>query len=145
MFTDEEMASAILACNNPKNIKKLGSRVRDFDETVWDRKCRDVMMLANYRKYQQNAELRHELLRTMGTELVECNPTDCRWGIGLAMNDNRVFDSRNWRGENWLGKILTKIRDRFMAEEKYADEVRQVKAELQGEARRRDAEYGLMQ
>ena len=66
-------------------------------------------------KFAQNATLRQALLDTVGTELVEASPFDRIWGIGLAATDARATDPSQWRGQNLLGKILTRVRDELLA------------------------------
>ena len=37
--------------------------------------------------------------------------SDRIWGVGLAVEDARIFDERKWRGQNLLGKALMEVRD----------------------------------
>ena len=32
---------------------------------------------------------------------------------GLAENDPKALDRKNWRGTNWLGEVLTELRDEY--------------------------------
>lgn len=42
---------------------------------------------------------------------MEASPYDCIWGIGMAEGDPGIEDRDNWRGANWLGEILTGLRE----------------------------------
>ena len=38
------------------------------------------------------------------------------WGIGLAEDDERAWDESTWEGKNYLGYVITEVRDELMAE-----------------------------
>uniref|UniRef100_A0A183BN76 DUF1768 domain-containing protein n=1 Tax=Globodera pallida TaxID=36090 RepID=A0A183BN76_GLOPA len=113
MFGDEESASAIIRSTNPKEIKRMGAQIRLFDTEKWRQVSILVMTVANWMKYQQNAELRIQLLSTAGSLLVEAAPNDNYWGIGN--NIANAQDVQKWNGKNVMGRILTKIRDNFLS------------------------------
>jgi ribA/ribD-fused uncharacterized protein len=73
------------------------------------------MDLACYFKFSQNPELLKQLLSTKGTILVEASPTDTLWGVGMNYYDDRILDPANWRGKNWLGEVLTALRDCYLS------------------------------
>ena len=45
---------------------------------------------------------------------MEASPTDKIWGIGLSKDDPRAADRSKWRGTNWLGEILTEVREEIL-------------------------------
>ena len=59
----------------------------------------------NKPKYEQNKDLKKLLLSTGNKMLVEASPYDDYWGIGKEFN-----------GENKLGKILMKVREKLGGE-----------------------------
>jgi ribA/ribD-fused uncharacterized protein len=111
LFGDLEVAMRILATSCPKGHKSLGRKVRGFDEQLWRRERERIVYEGNHAKFTQNAELLAALLATAGTELVEASPLDRIWGVGLAAEDPRIQDPAQWRGQNLLGKVLTRLRE----------------------------------
>lgn len=113
-FKDLETAQKILATSDPKEQKRLGREVKNFDKAVWDSKCENVVYVANREKYKQNPHMLKTLLGTGNTTLVEASRYDKLWGIGMSEWDQGVDDPANWKGQNLLGKTLTKLRDDFV-------------------------------
>jgi len=115
LFGDAEVAAEILQAMAPRQHKALGRRVRGFTEAIWKANREAIVTDGSRAKFTQNPELRQALLDTAGTELVEASPFDRIWGIGLAATDPRAEDPAQWRGQNLLGKILTRVRDELLA------------------------------
>ena len=114
-FDDDDTAAAIMAADHPREHKALGRKVKGFDDTIWKRERLNIVKAGNRAKFTQNPELLRLLLETAGTTLVEASPYDKIWGIGLAATDPRAQDPATWKGQNLLGKILTKLRDELLA------------------------------
>jgi len=36
------------------------------------------------------------------------------WGVALAWDDPKILDQANWAGTNWLGEVLTDLRDNLL-------------------------------
>ena len=111
LFGDKEIWEQILGCNDPKQIKALGRKVRGFDQAVWDRFKYPIVLNGNWCKFSQNQELREFLLSTGDSVLVEASPYDNIWGIKLSADAPEAQDPFLWRGENLLGFALMEVRD----------------------------------
>ena len=111
LFGDDEILKQILACDNPKQIKDFGRKVRGFDEAVWNKFKYAIVLLGNWHKFNQNIELKDFLLSTGDKILVEASPYDIIWGIGLAENCTESQNPMLWRGQNLLGFALMEVRD----------------------------------
>jgi ribA/ribD-fused uncharacterized protein len=88
----------------------MGRRVQGFDEEVWAAARFDIVVAASVAKFGQHPELCGFLLGTAGRVLVEASPQDRVWGIGLAADDMRARDPRQWLGLNLLGFALMRAR-----------------------------------
>lgn len=111
LFEDEQIAQQILLTKKPRDQKALGRKVRNFDPVVWNNHCKKIVYDANYAKFTQNEALRTSLFNTAGTTLVEASPYDKIWGIGLTASEPDAQDRTKWQGTNWLGEVLTQLRD----------------------------------
>ena len=108
---DAEALAAILAADEPGRIKALGRKVRGFDEARWTAARFDIVVRGSTAKFGQDERLRHYLLGTGASVLVEASPTDRIWGIGLTADDPRARDPRAWLGTNVLGFALMHARE----------------------------------
>lgn len=111
LFGDETARDKIMKTSDPQQQKIHGRSVKGFDDATWKAAARDIVYRGNHAKFSQDEELRNVLLSTKGTTLVEASPTDQIWGIGLASYDSRAQNRICWRGTNWLGQVLTQVRD----------------------------------
>lgn len=111
VFKDWATEQKIMSADTPDLQKSLGRMVRPFDEQVWFSVAKRIVYTGNYFKFTQNKKYFDELLDTDGYTLVEASPVDRLWGIGLAENDERARSRDTWQGKNWLGEILTNLRE----------------------------------
>jgi len=114
LFGDAEHAELILEATEPRDQKKLGRQVKNFDEKIWGENCKKIVHAGNVAKFSQNDDLKEIMFATKGTILVEAAPRDRIWGIGLGKDNPKALDKRNWRGKNLLGYILTDVREELM-------------------------------
>lgn len=111
IFGDEEVRQQILAEYNQMTMKKLGRKVRGYDDHIWKDKRFDVVVKGNVAKFSQNEKLRNFLISTGDKIIVEASPKDNVWGIGLDESSPDAIRPRNWQGENLLGFALMEARD----------------------------------
>lgn len=109
-FRDDETRDLIQKESNPKHVKALGRRVKNFNAEEWMMKSYIFMIAVNNAKFRENERLKQVLLLTGDKTLVEASPYDKIWGIGLHWNDDDVLDETKWKGMNLLGKALMEVR-----------------------------------
>lgn len=110
MFNDKEIATQIMATNDPSKQKALGRQVKNFDVTRWNAIAQHIVFQGNLAKFTQNEALLADLKATKGTILVEASPYDTIWGIGLNEETARITPVKDWKGTNWLGIALEKVK-----------------------------------
>lgn len=113
LFGDEAAAAAILATPDPSVQKRLGQTVAAFDQATWDAHKVDIVHRGSIAKFGQNDGAWRQLFATGPAMLVQANPRDWIWGVGLSADDSAINSPGNWRGENLLGRILTDVRSRL--------------------------------
>ena len=124
LFNDEEILEKIMKENDPSKQKLLGKQVKNFKKELWEEiepngkpRCWNYVYKGNYAKVTQHPELKQFLLGTNSADIVEASPFDRIWGIGLGENDPKAQDKSQWRGTNWLGEILTTLRNNLLLSE----------------------------
>lgn len=78
MFKDKEIAKRILSTDSTRIIKRLGSRIKNFDAKYWDAKAYNIMKALIRASLQQNYRKRKALTST-GNALLTHIPETSRW------------------------------------------------------------------
>lgn len=110
LFGDMTTAAKILATADFKTIKQLGRKVKPFDNQIWIANREPIMYRGLLAKFEQNPEIKQQLLDTGDCLLAECAQLDKVWGIGLRMTSPNRFYPEKWKGLNLLGKTLMAVR-----------------------------------
>lgn len=113
-FGDIEIAKKIMETEDPKEAKRLGRLVRDFDNEKWEGYRETAMWTALTLRYRDDSRFRDYLGKPefKGKKFVEANPYDIIWSCGLLEDDPRIdLGEGTWPGLNLLGKLLNKLRD----------------------------------
>ena len=111
-FHDDETAAEILKADTPKEAKKLGRKVKGFNDRDWAYGREYAMRVALLAKFTQNEDLKEELIsdKYNGLQFVEASPYDNIWGIGY--DTEHAFDViEDFWGQNLLGKRINQGRD----------------------------------
>jgi ribA/ribD-fused uncharacterized protein len=110
LFEDNEIAKLIMKESNPREQKKYGRMIKNFDKSTWDKNCLAIVYEGNLAKFSQNEDLKEEMLSTGNRIFVEASPLDNIWGIGLAEDTAGIDNPSFWLGLNLLGQALTLVK-----------------------------------
>lgn len=113
LFNDTEIMEKIISCASPAEAKKLGRRVKGYDDALWLQHRYGIVMQGNYLKFSQNKPLKDFLLTTGNRILAEASPVDGIWGIGMVADNPDALQPEKWYGLNLLGFALMEVRDRI--------------------------------
>lgn len=108
-FQDWDIWAQMMKTDDPAEVKALGRKVKNFNPIDWDMVCEQIMYRGCFEKFNQNADIQKSLLKLSHKKFVEASPYDRIWGIGLGENDTQIFDEKNWKGKNLLGKVLDRV------------------------------------
>lgn len=111
LFKDEDAFQAVLKSKTPGEAKKIGRRVRHFDDALWKANGYRMVIEGSIHKFRQNRAMGEYLINTGNRVLVEASPVDEIWGVGLTKDSDQVLNPETWRGLNLLGFALMEARD----------------------------------
>jgi len=111
---DPGRAREIMNTDDPLKCYQIGQNV-SISIQNWNERALEIMFDGCFAKFEQNQPLKEFLLSTNTTVLLNASPFDKFWGIGLGINHPDIFTPEAWPegAKNWLGKVLSKVRDRF--------------------------------
>ncbi len=112
-FDDTKTAKEILSKKDVAEIKALGRKVSNYDDSTWNGVRQIIVYQGLLAKFSQNKELKEKLKSTDNFTLAECAVKDRIWGIGLSMTDEDRFDKSKWKGQNLLGYALMLVREQL--------------------------------
>lgn len=107
-FEDHESYNQIIG-KSPKIAKRIGRKIKNFNQEEWDVVKFDFMYMSIYRKYKICKPFKDIVDQIYKENLypVEASPYDRIWGIGYNKNDAED-NIQNW-GLNLLGKCIAKL------------------------------------
>jgi ribA/ribD-fused uncharacterized protein len=110
-FEDWDALVEIMKEDDPKKQKKLGRQVKGFIDWKWEAIARDVVYDGCWAKFSQSSDLGKKLLFETDMIIAEASPYDTIWGIGCDEHQIEATCPKLWRGKNWLGQVLMKIKE----------------------------------
>ncbi len=114
LFNDNIISKEILNSKTPIEVKKLGRKIKNFDEKKWLEARFNIVVQWNIYKFKQNEKLKEFLLSTGNKIIVEASPVDKIWGIWMSFDNPNSNNPELWKGQNLLGFALCKVRDKLL-------------------------------
>ncbi|KAL3470172.1 hypothetical protein BJX99DRAFT_251433 [Aspergillus californicus] len=100
----------IMRTNSPKSQKMLGRKVPNFDQLLWEKASRDIVIAGCTARAEVDEELKGLYLASGERVFVEGSRNDRVWGVGLDWKSKEILDEKNWRGRNRLGEAHNEAR-----------------------------------
>ena len=119
-FDDMDAFYEIKKATTPEQAKKIGRKVKGFDDKIWDKVKYEIMLAGVYAKFSQNKDLKAFILSPEfeNKDFVEGSPFDGIWGVKMSYENPDIDNPENWNGENLLGKVLNKVREKIKNDER---------------------------
>ena len=110
--SDQRAVKAIMDEAEPVKQKALGKTLIDFDQNLWQASARDIILPGLISKFEQCASCKEMLLATGTRSIVEGNPHDTFFGVGVSIHSPAIWNPAMHKGKNVMGKMLVAIRDK---------------------------------
>ena len=111
LMGDKDIFEQLKDSKNPSYSKKLGRKIKNFDEKLWEKERPNVALYGLTFKFTSFPMLRDKLISTKNAILVEAAPYDRIWGVGMRSNDPNIRVPKKWKGQNILGFTLMNVRE----------------------------------
>lgn len=115
-FHDEYRCKKILQTFDSKILNQLVKDIVNYDDKIFSGRRQIILYQANLDKFRYNIELKNQLLATNDAVIALCNKYDLVNGIGLNVDDSRIYKTKNWLGSNLHGFSLMEVRSTLKKE-----------------------------
>lgn len=106
-FGDAAAANLIRVCRSPQTAKRLGRKVKWFNEQQWSLVREEIMYMCLLAKFSHCNDAWSVMDEARGRTFVEASPHDRIWGIGFRARE--APRKRALWGQNLLGKTLNRV------------------------------------
>ena len=110
LMWDKESFNTILKADTPTKVKRLGRKVKEFNEELWQKNVCRIARTIMIEKFMQIPELAKILFSTNNSYIAEASSYDKNWGIGLSIHHHNIYYPSKWKGSNILGWALMEAR-----------------------------------
>lgn len=96
LFQDDASLAQILECETPREAKKLGRQVSNFDTKTWGERCFDIVVAGNRAKFQ-DLPLREFLVSTayaVEREADSATELDSSGSLSLAAEERETYQTQ---------------------------------------------------
>jgi len=112
-FGDQEAVRAIMEEKMPAKQKQIGKAIKNLDTAQWQASAQDIILPGLVSKFEQNIECKDMLSKTGERDIIEANPYDLFFGVGISIHSPAVWQSSNYKGKNIMGKMLQIVREKI--------------------------------
>ena len=110
LFGDNSTDLNILKETDPYKNNSLDNKVNGYRKPLWEQKAYNILKRVNEEKCTINHDAKQALLNTGTRRIGEASP-DHLYGTGIIISSPTATDTSKRIGKNWMGQILTEIRD----------------------------------
>ena len=109
LFGDDEQKSKIMSTTNPFAIKRLGSKVCNYDAQKWKEASTAIVYRGLKEKFSQHLSLKQTLISTGGLKIAEASK-DKFWGTGVSLHDRLALREDQWYGDGKMCELYSKLK-----------------------------------
>lgn len=129
-FGDSKAAQQIRDASDPREMKRIGEHIRNYDHREWATMVADVTYRGLQAKFSdEQARGAKDFLLSTGTRILGEASRNDYWGTGLHISDPNALKSKEWTGSNTSGRMLMKIRSKIQEIDKPKPENKDVDTE----------------
>ena len=110
LFGDQQSVVKIHRTRDPVEQKRLGHKIQNYRQDKWESEMEGILFKGLMAKFEQNLDAANFLLATEDNNIIEANPKDSVFGVGLGLNQQDIWKRSMWKGANIQGKTLEKVR-----------------------------------
>nr|CAD2182349.1 unnamed protein product [Meloidogyne enterolobii] len=101
-FGDLEIAEEVLMLDNPIAIRRIGKRIRGYNQIEWNSVRNKVMYTGLWAKFTQNTQLFNQLRATGDGLIAQASASELYWSNGVCPKSARLKDPSRWDTQHFV-------------------------------------------